>query len=80
MKSASRGQPFCYMDMHGDLQICGGMAIEYGKLVVKVTFGPFGFTYCGTVKNYNSIEESQGRSKIHFCCSFSQVSHQPIRQ
>ena len=52
MESVSRGQPFCYMDMHGDLQICGGMAIEYGKLVVKVTLGPFGFTYYGTVKNY----------------------------
>lgn len=37
------------MDMHGDSQICGRMAVEYGKLVAKERIGPFGFIYHGIV-------------------------------
>lgn len=33
------------MDMHGDSQICGRMAVEYGKLVAKERLGPFGFIF-----------------------------------
>lgn len=41
------------MDMHGDSQICGRMAVEYGKLVAKERIGPFGFIYYGIVTIYN---------------------------
>ena len=49
MKSVSRLLRFSCMDMHGDSQICGRMAVEYGKLVAKERIGPFGFIYYGIV-------------------------------